>query len=371
MQTMKVSQPGLVSVMMPAYNAEAYIDRAIESILGQSYPNWELIIVNDGSNDRTVEKVSKFTDSRIKIFHQKNSGEAAARNVALEHACGEFIAFLDADDLFLPDHLLAAVNYLQAHKGRDGVYSDGYYIDQNGNQLKTLSSRRRGPFTGRVYEEVVRGSNVFGPPVCVVLRSNPIHQFNLIFDQNIIIGPDWDFFTQYADVAQFGYLDHITCLYRVHMDNISHRIGLQKRALELAKCRINAIKMNSFNSCSVETRYAVFYDLLVNLLRGNPEKQTDITYWMEFQSLPEKVQAKLLRLMASKTHVYNMQSDQGQYIKAWLRRSLKITPADWKVILLNVVYFISPRFFGLLLRARTYRQVDPMSIPPFADIYQA
>lgn len=368
---MKEIQSGLVSIMMPAYNAEAYIDQAIESIFDQSYHNWELIIVNDGSNDGTADKISKFTDTRVRIFHQTNSGEAAARNVALEHACGEFIAFLDADDLFLPDHLLAAVNYLQTHENRDGVYSDGYYIDQNGNQLKTLSSRRKGPFTGRVYEEVVRGSNVFGPPVCVVLRASPITQFELRFDENIIIGPDWEFFIRYADVAQFGYLDQITCHYRVHLDNISHRIGLQKRALELAKCRISAIKMNSFNSCSVETRYAVFYDLLVNLLRGYPERQTEITYWVEFQSLPEKGQAKLLRLMASKAHIYHLQSDHGHYVKTWLRRSLKITPADWKVILLNVIYSISPRFFGLLLRARTYRQIDPMSIPPFADIYQA
>jgi glycosyltransferase involved in cell wall biosynthesis len=363
-------QPGLVSVMMPVYNAEVYVGQAIESILNQGYNYWELIIVNDGSNDGTVEEITKFTDPRIKLFHQKNSGEAAARNVALAHSCGEFIAFLDADDLFLPDHLLMAVNYFQSHPDKDGVYSDGYYIDQDRNQLITLSSRRSGPFTGRVYEQVVRGSNVFGPPVCVVLRSNLILQNHLKFDENIIIGPDWDFFIQYADIAQFGYLDQITCLYRVHLDNISLRISLPKRALELAKCRMNAIKMNSFNSCSLETRSAVFYDLLVNLLRGEPEKQSEITYWGEFLSLSKQEQARLLRLMASKTGVIHLNDNHNRYIKEWLHRSFKIVPTDWKIILLNVVYSLSPSFFRLLIRARTHRQVDPVSIPPFADIIQ-
>ena len=77
-------QPALISIMMPAYNAEDYIGEAIDSVLAQSYSNWELIIVNDGSEDKTADIAAKYTDRRIKVFHQANGGESAARNAALD-----------------------------------------------------------------------------------------------------------------------------------------------------------------------------------------------------------------------------------------------------------------------------------------------
>ena len=270
-------RPGLVSIMMPAYNAEQYIGQAIESVLAQTYVHWELILVNDGSTDGTVAIATRYTDPRIKLIHQVNGGESAARNTALEKMTGEFVAFLDADDVYLPDHLEAAVGYLMNYPRCDGVYTDGYYCNQNGTRIKTLSSRRRGPFEGRVFEETVRASDVFGPPLCVVLRYNLIARHNLRFDTNIVIGPDWDFFTQFADVAQFGYLDQCTCLYRVHQSNITFRTDLKARALDTAKCRTKAIKMQNFAACSPETRLAVFYDLLVNRLGSFPERQVAIT----------------------------------------------------------------------------------------------
>ena len=255
-------EPGLVSVMMPAYNAETYIGQAIESVLAQSNVHWELLIVDDGSNDRTVEIASSYHDTRIRLVQQTNGGESVARNTALKHIRGEFLAFLDADDTYLPNHLGVIVTYLSVHPQADGVYTDGYYIDQDGKRLQTISSRRRGPFEGNLFEEVVYGSDVFGPPTCVVLRTSLIDSYGLKFDENIVIGPDWDFFTKYADVGNFGYLGKITCHYRLHMTNISVRTGLKRRALEMAKCRINAIKMKNFRVLSVRIRTAIFYDLL-------------------------------------------------------------------------------------------------------------
>src|SRR5512145_295142 len=98
--------------MMPAYNAEVYIRQSIDSVLAQTYPNWELVIVDDGSTDRTGEIASEYGDPRIRVFRQENGGEAAARNTALKNIQGEFLAFLDADDLYLPDHLEVSVEYL-------------------------------------------------------------------------------------------------------------------------------------------------------------------------------------------------------------------------------------------------------------------
>ena len=141
--------PGLVSIMMPAYNAGAYITEAIESMVAQTYPHWELLVVNDGSTDATHDIAARFSDPRIRLIDKTNGGESSARNVALKHSRGEFLAFLDADDAYLPEHLALTVGFLSAHPNRDAVYTDGFHMDEEGRRLASLQSRRRGPFEGK------------------------------------------------------------------------------------------------------------------------------------------------------------------------------------------------------------------------------
>ena len=110
-----------VSVMMPAYNAAEFLAIAVNSVLAQSYQDWELIIVDDGSTDRTAEIAAGFQDPRVRLIRKENGGEASARNRALEEMEGEYLAFLDSDDLFLPDHLEKTVHYLEEHPERDAI----------------------------------------------------------------------------------------------------------------------------------------------------------------------------------------------------------------------------------------------------------
>jgi glycosyltransferase involved in cell wall biosynthesis len=352
--------------MMPAYNAEQYIGQAIESALQQTYPHWELIIVNDGSTDETPDIVARYSDRRIKAFHQPNGGEASARNTALRHMQGEYVAFLDADDVYLPHHLEVTAAYLQTHPNHDGVYTDGYYCDPNGVRLKALSSRRRGPFEGDIFEQMARASDVFGAPVCVVLRRSVIIRHGLEFDPSIVIGPDWDFMTRYSEAASFGYVDQHTCLYRVHQTNISVRTNLRQRALYLARCREKTIHSDRFRTCSVETRAFVFYDLLINLLAGLTERQAAITEWPEFRHLPAEKQAQLFRLMASKAL---LRGEERQYIEEWLRQSRTLNPSDLIGAVLALLYRLNPRLCKLVLGIRTSRQPEPLNSSPFADLF--
>ena len=97
---------GLVSIIMPSWNTERFIAETIQSVLDQTYTNWELIIVDDCSSDNTDDIVASFKDNRIKYFHnEKNSGAALTRNRAMREAQGEWIAFLDSDDLWTPEKL--------------------------------------------------------------------------------------------------------------------------------------------------------------------------------------------------------------------------------------------------------------------------
>lgn len=359
--------PSLVSVMMPAYNAERYIGQAIESVLCQTYQNWELIVVDDGSTDATADVVSRYQDSRIRLLRQANGGEASARNTALRHMRGEFVAFLDADDAYLPEHLEATTSYLLAHPEHDGVYTDGYHIDQDGNLLKSLSSRRRGPFEGWLFEQLVRASDVFGPPICLLLRRAPILERQLTYDTRIVIGPDWDFNTRFAQHASFGYLPRMTCLYRVHLSNISIVTQAQKRTASLALCREKAIQLEGFSRCSLETRRYVFYELLVELLRNQPERQEEVTHWHQFKQLPPADQARLYRLMAS-----HAQPDlhRSVTVRRWLRQARRLMPSDWRSTLLYSLHWISPRLYSWLLSLRSSRDETKVQTSPLSDVFE-
>lgn len=355
-----------VSIMMPAYNAEQYIAAAIESVRAQTFSDWELVIVDDGSTDRTSEIIHSFDDSRIRYFYQENAGEAAARNTALTKMRGQLLAYIDADDLYLPDHLQQTVAYLEKHPDKDAVYTDGIHIDPDGRHLQSLASRRRGPFEGWIFEELVRASDVFGPPLCVVLSRSLIEEHQIRYDTRIVIGPDWDFFTRYSEHARFGYLDQQTCLYRVHLTNITVLTGLDKRAGYLAICRKNAIQLSSFDRCSLATRSYVFYDLLVNLLNGNPDEQDQVLSLTQFVALPATERARLLRLMASQALMKN--SVSPIYPAAWLDRAGELNPADQKTRLLIFLLRLHPAVCRLFLQLRRQGQSDPGTLSPFHDL---
>src|SRR5665213_2108143 len=121
-----------VSIIVPAYNASKYIAATIHSVQTQTFPNWELIIIDDGSNDSTEEIVKTFlSDSRICIYYQKNSGVCTARNNGLAKAKGEYISLLDADDEFLCDNLERKISALENNSQADWVYGNLCLIDEN------------------------------------------------------------------------------------------------------------------------------------------------------------------------------------------------------------------------------------------------
>ena len=125
---------GLVSIIMPSYNTAAYIKESIQSVLNQTYTNWELIIVDDCSTDSTDEVLETIKDSRIRYFkNDKNSGAAVSRNKALREAKGQWIAFLDSDDLWMSDKLEKQINFMK-NNGYSFSYTNYEEIDVDGNR---------------------------------------------------------------------------------------------------------------------------------------------------------------------------------------------------------------------------------------------
>ncbi len=128
---------GLVSIITACYNSEEYIAEAIQSVQAQTYTNWEMLITDDRSSDKTRQIIEKYSrqDKRIKLFClEKNQGPAVARNHSIKNAKGRFIAFLDADDIWMPEKLSTQVNIL-AKKEYDICFSSYSQIDEKGDEL--------------------------------------------------------------------------------------------------------------------------------------------------------------------------------------------------------------------------------------------
>lgn len=127
---------GLASIITPLYNGEKYIGETIKSVIAQTYPNWEMIIVNDGSKDNSEAIVKSFADKepRIKYLRQSNAGSAAARNNGIRHCNGQYIALLDADDLWSPDFLQSQINFMK-EKDAIVVHSSYKRINETGEEI--------------------------------------------------------------------------------------------------------------------------------------------------------------------------------------------------------------------------------------------
>ncbi|MEP0885156.1 glycosyltransferase [Trichocoleus sp. ST-U3] len=123
----------LISVIIPVYNGEKTLQETIESVLNQTLTDFELIVINDGSQDATLEIVERIQDPRLKAFSYANAGQATSRNRGISHACGEYISFIDADDLWTPDKLEAQLRALQDNSQAAVAYSWTKCIDELGN----------------------------------------------------------------------------------------------------------------------------------------------------------------------------------------------------------------------------------------------
>jgi teichuronic acid biosynthesis glycosyltransferase TuaG len=170
------AQP-LVSVIMPSYNAEAYIADAIASVLAQTHTNLELLIVNDGSTDRTASIIATFNDPRITVFHKENGGIGMARNVALDVMKGEFLCLCDSDDTLPPRSIQARVKALLADP--DAHFCDGMVVVHD-RWMERVTRVFTPTFTGEPLLELasMTGSCFFGPSWMVRLDPGMHLRFN-------------------------------------------------------------------------------------------------------------------------------------------------------------------------------------------------
>lgn len=193
----KETVPFLASIIIPCYNTEKYIGEAIESVLNQTYDFFELIIINDGSKDKSEEVIKKYCllDKRVKYFNQENKGVSEARNKGIEEAKGEFIAFLDADDAWEPENLEIKIQLLKENRDIDWVFSDVYLADENLTKIGIIEG---GDDSDILSSLLSRKGDVIHAPSNIVVRNKCLGSTLVLYDKNLSTSADWDFCLQLA-----------------------------------------------------------------------------------------------------------------------------------------------------------------------------
>lgn len=209
-----------VSIIMAFYNEEKYISHAIDSILGQTYSAWELIIVNDGSTDQSEEIVKKYTDPRIKYYsYTPNKKKPYALNLGMEKARGEYMIIFDADDIACPGMLASQVNYLDSHPECIHVHGDLDLIDENGRYISTVNNIYKTDIEIRTYE--LYGNCI--PSGASMFRRDTIVQYGLKYDQEAIISQDYLFWINMLPYGEFACIDEVVYQYRKAYGSKAHR----------------------------------------------------------------------------------------------------------------------------------------------------
>lgn len=304
-----------VSIIIPAYNTAAYIVEALDSVFAQTYKNFEVIVINDGSPD--TEKLEKELEpyrNRILYIKQDNQGAGPARNTGLKMARGELISFLDADDIMLPQCLEKQVAFLEKNN-LDMVWADAYFVD--GSYSRRHTYMHYSPSNGDVSFERLLDQK------CNYLNSGSVSRKNSImrvggFDKNNIFAEDFDLWLRMAFYgARFGY---------------------QKDVLLKVRLRLDSLSGNEFKQLE---RGISAYRLLSKKLNLNPEQVKIVNKQIE------KLEAEL-KIVQGKACLMNKEFEAAA---EWFREAYKYYHSmKLKAVLL--VLRISPRLLVRLFKWR-------------------
>jgi GT2 family glycosyltransferase len=306
-----------VSVVMPAYNAAATVGAAVSTVLGQTYPDFELVLVDDGSTDATGA-IAGAHEGRLRVVRQENAGVAAARNRGIAEAAGELIAFCDADDLWFEDHLAALVEVYDATPGLRIATANSYWLFPRG--IDSSKVRYRGRFPEPERQRVA------------ILEQNFVNTMSL-FPRSLVdeIGPfdvdrrraeDWEFWLR----AIFA----------------GYRIVLQRRPLTLYR----------WGASGLSAEYERMDEDIVAILAAaarRPDLRDEERRYLD------------RRLAGAEPRVLTRLGDaalrRGEYREAakQLRRAASLVPSERPLVWKARVLSVAPRLIGPLLRARQLR----------------
>lgn len=279
----------LVSVCITAYNREEYTQIAIKSVLNQTYQNFEIIVIDDGSTDDTVLKIESFKDSRIKLFkNKKNRGVIYSRNHYLKKAKGAYIAVLDSDDIWLPEKLSLQIDFFQNNPEyvMCGTHAEIFYA--NGETKKWIYP---------VTDEEIRIRLLWGSAIVhssLVLKRDVLTDTDILYDESLTSAEDYNFIRELVRCGKVYNMDRILVKYRLHGDQLTlNENYLQKKcAFDISNMYLQDIgislttlqvelfrKLFNFEYCfSLEDLKDISFMFLQILLKTSSSKKLEQQY---------------------------------------------------------------------------------------------
>lgn len=214
---MNTAQSPKISVLLPVYNAEKYIKQAIDSILNQTFSDFEFIIINDGSTDNSLSVIKSITDKRIIIINQKNKGLIASLNYGIDISKGEYIARMDADDIAFPSRFEAQLKLFSENEklGLCGTSTENFGALSNKN---IMSSN----------DQFLKSHLLFGPPFAhpsVMMKRAILVQNNIRYDSNFMHCEDFALWSALKPYCSFSNVAEVLLQYRVHSEQVTNQFS--------------------------------------------------------------------------------------------------------------------------------------------------
>ena len=261
----------LVSILMNCFNGERYLNEAIDSIYAQTYQNWEVVFWDNASTDRSAS-IAKGYDKRIKYYlAPETTPLGEARNLALEKSDGQYIAFLDCDDIYLPDKLEQQVNLMQS-KDYAMCYGSVVIIDENGNLIKKNFVKNK---SGNVFSSLLRRYEI--NMQTVMLKRDFVISNHLSFNTSMLYCPDHNLFMTIASKVDVGVITDVVAKYRMVSNSLSKKtIDLAPQEYRLTLDEIsksNPVLLQQLsNDFDCAYNKAKYYEVVADIYNNNKEQ---------------------------------------------------------------------------------------------------
>lgn len=257
----------LISVIIPCYNGSEFIEETIHCVLGQSYANLEVLVINDGSTDNSIEIINSIQDDRLVLINKKNEGVSVARNHGFNLAKGEYVIFLDADDVLTMNFFEEAVSVFQADSSLDFLTVDISQINELSEQiLKNIELR--GTFENVQNEIVSFLPHISTCPSAYIYQSAQLRKHNITFNKALSSPADRYFLLEVGAFLKGGFIEKAHLKYRVHANSMSH-FKSEKLVVDQENYLIHTLKKEVLTSKKDELIFKrkLAYQLFVDYLK--------------------------------------------------------------------------------------------------------
>ena len=329
----------LISIVIPVYNAEKYLEQCLNSIQNQTYKNFEVILVNDGSMDHSESICMDFVkvDTRFKYFTKVNGGASSARNFGLDNVTGDFITFIDADDWVDENHLEVLLNNIKENNSDMAVSSIKKFDNVRNFEFRVYSKQEKYLLNYNklnreeflvILPKLIHASNSYKIAVSKLFKKELVTDVR--FDESIVYGEDLDFFFKlYNKVNSISYVDEVTYIYRLHDESSSSKFGQLHMEQELAIYKKMYERIEELGLPTIH-----YVNTLRNLLDYRKDYLDNRDLYNEYVEFLEKIEKKNTYpkdLISIIVPIYNV----SPYLRLCLESIEKQTCSHFEVLLIN------------------------------------